>query len=63
VSKPATKIFLCSQVLIHEFFEFVNYAGEVLAFNMDTASSLLRGELQALFRGVGKCPPGHIATS
>ncbi len=25
--KPATKILLCLQVLIHEFSEFVNYAG------------------------------------
>ncbi len=27
LSKPATKILLCLQVLIHEFSEFVNYAG------------------------------------
>ena len=30
LSKPATKIFLCLQVLIHEFKEFVNYAGELI---------------------------------
>ena len=27
LSKPATKIFVCLQELIHEFKEFVNYAG------------------------------------
>jgi hypothetical protein len=30
LSKPATKIFLCLQVLIHEFKEFVNYAGKLI---------------------------------
>jgi hypothetical protein len=30
LSKPATKIFLYLQVLIHEFKEFVNYAGDLI---------------------------------